>query len=465
MLVGSCKPNEEAVRDGKGKQIAAVNNGVVCDDECEPMLVGNCKPKEKAVQDGKGEPMAAGGNEVNNFVICDEECKPMCVGKCYSSEVNSAAAGSNVSIKSENEGVVCDDTNHPMHAVNESNEKVFSDSCKDGGKEVNNEFVCDDECEPMLVGSCEPNEKAVRDGKGKASAAAGLEVHNGVVCDDECEPMLVGNCEPSDSDSDSGADSNDSNKSFAFSEGESERIKVSVPNQWLQCHQQRIKNMKDDIEQLKLVSAELGEGITSYKLLASELTEGVDTKVSIKCKKNLTFTIATGLRNGVQEMVAQDYKKVMLDREILLYDQTAFHAQAYQCGIPLDSAQFRDNPAIRLVQQNLAVNSFYLQQIEARRVTNETIFLQQVQALKAEIISIDPECLAVNAALAAWPSDEIPKIIGSAKREGAQEQSGEGSALLSKTNNHNATRAKASAGKFLTQNGPVRKDRLRPGKN
>ena len=137
------------------------------------------------------------------------------------------------------------------------------------------------------------------------------------------------------------------------------------------------------------------------------------------------------------------YQKVISDREILLQNQTALYAQAYQCGIPPDSAELRDNPSIRLVQHNLAVNSLYLQQIEARLVTNETTFLQQVQALKVEMMSMDPECLAVNAALAAWPTGEIPKIVGSAKREGAQEQSGEGSALLSKTNNHNTTQMSA----------------------
>ena len=226
-----------------------------------------------------------------------------------------------------------------------------------------------------------------------------------------------------------------------------EQVEDSAPKQLLQCHQQRILNLQDDIQQLKLVSAELGEGITLYKLLVRELTEGVDTKVSIKCEKNLSFVCVTTARNCVQEMVAQDYKKVMSERENLLQNQTALYAQAYQCGIPLDSAELRDNPSIRLVQHNLAVNSLCLQQIEARLVTNETTFLQQVQALKVEIMSMDPECLAVNAALAAWPTGESPKIIGSAKREGAQEQSGEGSALLSKTNNHNTT--KVSAGNLL----------------
>ena len=196
---------------------------------------------------------------------------------------------------------------------------------------------------------------------------------------------------------------------------------------------------------MKLVSAELGACITLYNLLARELTEEVDTIVSSKCEKDFEYKMATHTKlvGEIFGKIGVGYQArfVALSQE---HNSTryALQSQALAAGIEPHSAQILQHPDLIEIQNQMTNISTSIQTCEKDKTARELKFFHDTQLVKQKIMAQDLECLAVNAALESWPTDQIPKLIrfGTAKREGAQEQSGEGSAILSKTNNHNTNK-------------------------
>ena len=481
-LKGESEPAEEHESNQLSDSCAGSDRGPDRNELMKSCV--NAKGESELAKDNKAnkmqEPNADGSNELTESDVSYDNSKPKSIDNtrneneaCNGCKVELTADGSNVSIYSEKENAGCGDENKQKYAVNEPKEKMFCDSCKDESAAAGSNASIDSENKRAGSDDQEFNEKSDWVGKGESSAAESKVVQESVTRNHKGEqgyifegkqnemPTSDSKGDPNDSDSD------DSNENFVGVEGKSELAENHKLDQLLQYHQQRIPKIKEGIEQLKTVRAELEEYLDLYKLIARALTEEVDTNVSIKCNGDFEYILAKSAKSwgeGLGECAQTSLLALYQEYDRTLY---ALQCQALAADIGTYSPQALHHPALIEIENKIATCRAIVQASETVRKAREIQFLQDVQLVKIKIMLKDPESLAVNAALATWPEDEIPKIVGfgSAKREGAQEQSGEGSALLSKTNNHNATRAKASSGQVLTQNGPVRKDRLRPGKN
>ena len=349
-----------------------------------------------------------------------------------------------------------------MHAVEDCNEMAV----KDGDRSIS----AVEDCNEMAVKDCDSgvsavedcNEIAVKDGDRSFSAVE--DCNEMAVKDGDCCMSAIQGCNE--------MAVKDGYRSFSAVEEGSRGL--SPVERAIDGHgagetlsQKVIHELQERLKRIAAVRAELTYIQISYQHLVSDIYNDLKQLVSEKCDllqgtDGLAGWIKHKVINGTSLFIEHNLRsqQLALSQE---YQRVSYYYQSQ--GLP--PVQVQNQSEIIAIQHNFNSITQQLDQVYGNRAAEEVEWTKMIQPQKQQLLSQDPECLAIKVALEAWPgcseipttemfsagtklegAQEIPKIIGKAKREGAQEQSGEGSALLSKTNNHNT---EASAGKTFDQ--------------
>ena len=130
-----------------------------------------------------------------------------------------------------------------------------------------------------------------------------------------------------------------------------------------------------------------------------------------------------------QETLEQEYQNALAN----------YQSQATAMGVTAE--QVSSHPHIIKIRNRYNLVRQQLEFQKQIQTVQEKQWLETIQPLKMQIMAQDSECQAIQSALESWfigaNASVRTREWAKTKREGAQDQSGEGSALLSKTNNHN----------------------------